>query len=61
MTPWTVLATCGPAATVGLWWIHRISHHPTSAHVRIYVPPPLTEQYVDTQIAVLELQWERQR
>ncbi|MGW2371740.1 hypothetical protein [Kitasatospora sp. NPDC001683] len=60
MTAWTVLATCGPAALIGLWWLHRISHHPTSAHVRIYVPPPITDHYVDQQIAGLEAQLERQ-
>ncbi|MFB7672905.1 hypothetical protein ACFC26_16005 [Kitasatospora purpeofusca] len=25
MTTWTVLATCGPAALLGLWWLHRIT------------------------------------
>ncbi|MGW3072337.1 hypothetical protein [Kitasatospora sp. NPDC001132] len=59
MTAYVVLALCGPAAAVSILWIAAITQHPGRA--LIYVPPPITDTYVDQQIALLEQQWERQR
>ncbi|MFE2407057.1 hypothetical protein ACFXDE_01800 [Kitasatospora sp. NPDC059408] len=58
MTAWTVLATCGPGALVGLWMLRNTNH---ADRRPIYVPPPITDTYVDHQIHLLEQQWERQR
>ncbi|MGA5820881.1 hypothetical protein ACPC54_23810 [Kitasatospora sp. NPDC094028] len=59
MTAWIVLATCGPGSIVSILWIAATTQNPTRA--LIYVPPPITDEYLDQQIALLEQQWERQR
>ncbi|MGW6912523.1 hypothetical protein ACWGB8_01675 [Kitasatospora sp. NPDC054939] len=39
MNPWTLLATCGPAAVLSVWWLHRIGRR-----TAVYVPRPRPTQ-----------------
>lgn len=63
MTTWTVLATCGPAALLGLWMLHRISR--SKADIvnlarDVYTPPPITDQRVADEWAVITWNYYRE-
>lgn len=58
MTAWTVLATCGPASAISIWWLHRISRRPTPAGP--YVPPPITDEYMADEWAVITWNYYRE-
>jgi hypothetical protein len=63
VTAWIILATCGPAAIVAIWWANRIGREWTTAAAALDAwaafRPPVTDDYVDQQIALLEQQWEQ--
>lgn len=59
MTALVVLATCGPASVLSIWWMHAISRRkPTPIPPDVYVPPPITDDYVRNEWAVITWNWQ---
>ncbi len=61
MSAWVVLATCGPAAIVSVLAIAAICRAATAPNQtsRPYITPPLTDEYVNAELAVIEWNWQK--